>query len=142
MSLPSCLHGHVEQYNVVKLLPNTDYGDMNHDVLSDSRSLQVYWSRCELSVFHYDFEAGVGSIREVTIGWGRKCQDDGAVLTDRKLPVVPKTFVDGRAMSMPESISQVYQYLVAPYPANLAKSTTATLKEVAYINLLACDLDC
>lgn len=63
-------------------------------------SLGADWSGCEWSLSLCDFHAGILSSVEGVVELLRKCQNDVAVLTYPKLPVVPVVFVNGGTISL------------------------------------------
>lgn len=98
VSLPSRLHGHIEQSNELELLRDGNC-DMNFVFPSHTRFREVEWSRNELSWYPYDFDMGLVSIVEAHFEPGRKCVNDSAGLTGRTLLDVPVIFVEGEWLS-------------------------------------------
>lgn len=78
---------------------------------------------------------------EASVNAGRKCQIEGEVLDDRKLPEVPVVFVEGASKSLSQVKPQVRQILMARYPAGFEESSAATPEEMASNEEHAGDLE-
>lgn len=109
--------------------------------LANSLSVKLESSRCQLSLYQYAFDGGLVSWDEATVEPGRNCLNNGAALTDLKLPKVPAIFVKGESTSLSEGKLLVSQFFAPQYPADPEESSVVALEEPESIIMLAGDLE-
>lgn len=76
---------------------------------------------------------------ETSVDPGRKLQNDGSILADRKFSEAPVFFVEGESMSLSETKWKFRQFLAALYSTDIEKSLAAGPEEGANVDVFACD---